>query len=371
MASLQQKIQQGLEKQPEQMSPTDLKVAHKNVLDSIKALKDASIAEPVDTQSKYDELAAQAEQLYKEKANRNEWLSLAQTIGNSLIKLGAARTGMEKGVDLSNAANPANLYDFGKSTDRAMDEYKTSLGELGRQRSQALDTAEAQRRQQMQGLGEESKFYGDQYSQLLRQKEQEASELAREKREEARQHIQEAKAAKSEEKSLKNQEIRRIDEMINDNQKKLQAAAQLSAQYKNYDDLSSKDQGRVDMAFSELAGKAGVDSDTLDTIREKSKEGTGLLGFMQSEDPEKKATLIDTEVAGPIREQLKRLEEQRARLSSPAAVQSTVAPTIAPAPKPAAGKLSQVQLREYATKNFKGNVEAARKFLTDKGYTVE
>lgn len=57
--------------------------------------------EEEEQKGKLADLRAEAKSLYKEKASRAEWLSLAETVGNALTKIGAASAGMRAGVPVS------------------------------------------------------------------------------------------------------------------------------------------------------------------------------------------------------------------------------------------------------------------------------
>lgn len=91
---------------------------------------------PPETKTALAEAMNRAEQLYSEQATRNEWLELAQTLGNAFARYGAAKAGVASGqgrnaqpYDMSNM-NLGPGIDYSKRTDRAHQEYSQRIRNL-------------------------------------------------------------------------------------------------------------------------------------------------------------------------------------------------------------------------------------------------
>lgn len=370
------------------LSKAEAQAALRNSLDAIEELRKQSASHPEVDLSKYDELEQRARDLYNQRADRNQWLDVAQTIGNSLIKLGMAQQGLRKGVDLSRASDPNLVHDFSKDTDRAFGDYKTDLATALEKRSQAIRAGEIGRREELDAaekkprqLGEVYKQKEDTYQQMLRQRDMLDRSAAQEERQAQRERDRQAAAEKKELEKEKTAEIKRLSDLIDDNQKQLSAANELVGQYNNYNNLNKRAKQQVDVKLGQLAGKAGIPSEVLNTIGEKSKEGTGIFGMFQSENPKAKAELVSSEVVDPLKQKLEELQEQRRQLTQSSGTMKAMPPSgsasgetqpaSSTAAKSAGKKMTRAQLSEYAQKNFGGNEAAARKFLEDKGYGIE
>jgi hypothetical protein len=105
-------------------TPDDSEV--KSATDRIDALiASYKPSDPSDV-SNFSEAEEEAKRLYQEKASRNEWLSLADKIGQSLVRLNAANQGLARGVDMSHVDLGQGI-DWDKQTDRDFKEYESEL----------------------------------------------------------------------------------------------------------------------------------------------------------------------------------------------------------------------------------------------------
>lgn len=106
--------------------------------------------------SRIDTLRKEAKDLYKERANRSEWLSLAERIGRSLAQLGAAQEGMSRGVDVS-GFNPGELTDYDSKIGRYKQEYMQDLGQFEKAEQGIRQQSQERFKTEMGGLGERLK----------------------------------------------------------------------------------------------------------------------------------------------------------------------------------------------------------------------
>lgn len=88
--------------------------------------------------SKYDEMEDQARQMFEDRSNRAEWLSLANRIGDAAIRLGAAQQGLRAGVNLANVGTGPE-YDKAGEERNALAAYQTQLTTLQHRRQAAIE----------------------------------------------------------------------------------------------------------------------------------------------------------------------------------------------------------------------------------------
>ena len=87
--------------------------------------------------------ADQARQQYQKDKNMNQWLSVAETLGQALVQLGAGAYGLKHGVDMSGLK--FNKTDWSKNIDRAMDELENKQEKLAVERREVLGERGAER----------------------------------------------------------------------------------------------------------------------------------------------------------------------------------------------------------------------------------
>jgi hypothetical protein len=104
--------------------------------------------------SKFQDAEEEAKRLYEERADRAEWLSLAETIGRGLIHFNLANQGLKSGVDLSGVKlEPATDWDA--RVKRYGDEYSTELARQGRLRTATMEQDREKQRTRREGLKDE------------------------------------------------------------------------------------------------------------------------------------------------------------------------------------------------------------------------
>lgn len=101
---------------------------------------------------KFVQARADAYRAYKEKADRNDWLEIAQNLVNSITQFASAQAAM--GTRFAGGNVPLTGIDYGARTARAGREYEMELGEVSAQEKAALteqERADRLRREEMAG----------------------------------------------------------------------------------------------------------------------------------------------------------------------------------------------------------------------------
>lgn len=151
-----------------------------------KQYKDALASLPQETPEDREEYRQQKKELrdlYKQQADRAEWISLADRIGNALVRYGAARAGEKSGVDMTQI-NYGPGYDLSSALSRAKQEYEQGYEDISEEQK-AKDAARKAKReaaaQEVEGKYRLSKFGADLEAQKASEKEKAADRASREK----------------------------------------------------------------------------------------------------------------------------------------------------------------------------------------------
>lgn len=294
--------------------------------DAIQSLQRNPLTrDTADWEAKMDE----AKKLYQSNANRNAWLSLAQTIGQGLIRIAAANEGMKNHVDMSHvdlgpgydveAANKRNLDEYKidlNSIDeqhrRAIEDYRQRLEDSGISFNDSLKKAEARLgmekdlyNQQMTGY---EKTLADRMSQnRLNQQENRQDERLKASDERQQNRFDQQQTMAGQKASLADLASREKELNI-----QKQAADQLAAGYQNYDTLDKKGKEKFNEQAQQLAGKAGI-ADKLPGMEEAARKGTGYFGLFQSAKPEVMSQQLN-KASSDIKAQLDALRQKRVDL---------------------------------------------------------
>lgn len=369
----------------------------RSILDQIRSAK-RETATPASYEM-YQQAEDRAKELYESKANRDEWLSLAEKIGQSLIRLNAANQGLKHGVDLSGVnlgpgvdwESRANRY--GRELDRELQQAKegrVGARQLSQDEQRRLDTDYEDR---LAALNKQYDFakskYGQEVSAAEQQRREEsmaerADRSARERESAADRRAREAdaRAARRDEQQQSafetRENLKQLSAEERDAQKQLEARQTLINQLQREDDFSNRGKERLRSKYGELAGKAGLDLDSLMTnLEEQETLLPSWLGGKSAEaEKQAKKEILGSKISetrnmldalrkrrqaliGGQKEGAPRTEELPSSLSS-----STQEPT-------AKGTLSQEDLAAYAAQHFNGNIAGAKKFLEDQGYAIK
>lgn len=112
--------------------PTDAEV--KPLLSKMQA--QSVFATSPEEKSKWEQKIDDAKKLYQDKASRNEWLGVAQTLADAVARGGAAAYGAQHNMNLSNIATGAGA-DYNAKTAQAFRDYQSDVGQA--EKGQALD----------------------------------------------------------------------------------------------------------------------------------------------------------------------------------------------------------------------------------------
>lgn len=292
----------------------------------------------------WDHLESEAKRLYQEKADRNSWLDLAQTIGQGLSRLYAADQGLKHGVDMS-GFQPVKGTDYGEKTERAGKDYLTELERIERSRGRAEKRADAEFDRKLQTLkeriGGERAIYGEKMD-TYRSGERAAADRARQDRADDKYQARLTAAEEKEQARIRSQEIRELSAQ----KKELDQAVTLLSTGK------SKDASKAGIHLA----KAGLDTEDIEAV-DAAQVDEGLL--FDSKNPKKAIPVV--------KEKLKSIEE---RLRALKAGRSSGSKSTSTPPSTGAGSVTSSDVSNYAKQYFSGNVDAARKYLEDQGYAI-
>lgn len=219
---------------------------------------------PQSAADRFKEERDRAYQMYNEAKTRNEWLELAQLLGQTATQYGAARVGVRTGRDMTGIQIPS--IDFGARTEREAKLLQTRLGDIEEQ--QKLEQREKERQQE--------KEYNDLRIGLLREqtrneKAAAAGKLSAEER--------------LERTTLKDMLTKQIDAA----QKSYTAALTFANQAAMEEDLSPKSLKKIEEKAPGLLAQAKIDPTELAQIE---KDATKKGWVWDSIDKEKKQQLI-------------------------------------------------------------------------------
>lgn len=225
----------------------------------------------------------QAYQMYNEAKSRNEWLELAQILGQAVTQFGAAQVGMRTGRSMAGLQIPG--IDYGARTAQEQRLLETRLRDIGGEQEREERLAERLRREELdrQRLGLERRKVA------LEEKESGMPKESAEERE-----------IRREERVASQKEFTQKKEAI---QKALGAQQIIASEVTNI-----KAKQKAQEVLAEESAKAGLD---LASIIEQSQV-PGLFGT----STDQKAVLTNIKAA------LKQLEEGRQRAPIPATMQT-------------------------------------------------
>ena len=346
--------------------------------------KKRDVVDPADM-SALDQAEEKAKELYERGASRAEWLSVAERIGNSLVRLGAAEAGLRKGVDTSGVQLDKGT-DWESRIARYGKEYEGELSRLGKKRTSLQDAVEAAQKRRDIEFEDQRRIDDKDYGLLQDDWKQRTDTYQADRAAADRRALQaddqafrlrlsrEERAAKPpktdpRDRDLLRYELGAIKDEIKDLQSKEQNAIAAASVISSIDGLDKKSIQKLETQQPGLLGKAGITPEQLTAIE---TDATSKGRLWDSVDENKRRELIQERIVDPIRSRIEELKKQRDGLLRSGGVAPAAAPAAAPAGRSSSkGTVSASKLKEYADGNFSGNLEAARKFLTDQGFTVE
>jgi hypothetical protein len=250
-----------------------------------------------------------ARELYQERASRNDWGEVAQTVGRALAQYGAARSGMRSGQDMSNLPMGRGI-DFGSRGDRLLQEYRQDIAN-----ARDLDQLDRQAAQEARQTGQKEYGRKEDYLKtalsIARGREEEQARLARERAGDARSDSRESLA----DKRLQLQDIREQEKLL---QKQLQARQQLVNELGREEDLSPRSAKKLQEKYGQLAAQGDVDLNQLQAELVSTDKPGRLWGT--NPDPEARKKKLADKVE-EIKALLAETRKAREQLLGPVAPQ--------------------------------------------------
>lgn len=329
----------------------------KTILDDMTTMADSpeyQRSTPPETQGKLTAAIQAAKELHQREATKNDWLDVAQTLAGAVAQFGAARSGLRTGRDMSNIAMSPNT-DWAGRTARSQRDYLETV-------RQAEQGAEAERRNWADTETTKKQDYSQKYEPLkerLRNAQQLESDEERARREAGLEGTREKK-----EQSRNDLQERRMELAELTNQEKV-AREQLKARQTlvnqlQQEDLSTKDQKKLEAKYGSLAASGNVDLPQLQTELSSTDKPGKLWGT--NPDPEARKSLLSSKVLETknLLDSIAARKKELLGQAAPASVQSAEGKT-----SPSPGKDSQVE--QYA-KQYNLDYEQAKKVLVGRGY---
>lgn len=307
-----------------------------------------------------------ARELHQKQSTRNDWGQVAEMISRSLTKYGAAQAGAKHGVDVVSKLDYGPGVNWESRQNRAMDQYKQSVGEA--------DAAHRRDRQTADDLGGRRKEdFGRQEGYLqtalrdAQQKERAEIDAAREEAR-LRQSLgrEDARAKKDDERSNlqeRKMELAENNRELKDLAKQQQAQATLANQLLQEKDLGTKSRKKLEEKYGALAATAGEDLSSL----QARVDATDKKGFLwNSQDPEARRQVLFGEGsrATTLKQEIDALRERNRQLLSGGRQTQEQAP-------PEASDTGRDSTIEKYAEQYGLDYDTAKSILTQRGYSSE
>lgn len=349
-------------------------------LDQLKKLsEDEALARgvPDDTRQTLKDAISGAEDLYKRKASQNEWLDVAQTLGQAATQFGAAQAGMRSGRDMSGL--PLNKgVDYNARTDQAFRDYQQSIRNAG-------ENAAIDRDQFQEGAKSRESDFSKQHGYLS---EALKASMAHEHDQELEKKLGAAEKERADRESRRDSDailrmnVKELDTEEKSLADKLRAAQNVSNAYSQMGDADKKNLDKLNMALGPEASKADINLASLRSDMD-SKTKPGLLNRMTggvipttTEDTAAQQGVLDSKVSD-IRNQLDVIRARKQEMlrgpkstgpaSAPPSSGGGVRKEASPPPSDPANVFTAEQLTTYATQ-YNMSEDQARKYLESQGY---
>lgn len=336
--------------------PVEEENAYLSVAERLAKMKREAVSPADYTQVKAAE--DQAERLYNERADRSEWLSLAEKLGNAVTRIGASQAGNQMGADMSKIDYGPGIDWEGRNRryagdlDRSLSRGKTERSALDQTQATNQKVKDRDYEDTRDGTRADLDFkkyiYGqkyDTYQQSLRDgesfKRTQSATAAAENR--ADQRLQDADDRRSKSDAARSQddylklENARLGNEIKTGEGNLGGASGIAAGLVNYASMDKKSKAAFDKQLDELASKGAVSPGAIAEIKE-------------TDDPKTKELLVLKNLINPIKIRIEELKKQREDLIQGSKGQpsvtsrsssESVSTPVAPSPEPSDDLVSQ------------------------------
>lgn len=361
-----------------QEAPSDKEV--KTVLDSIRENK-RQIAPGADT-SELDAASDEAKKLYTERANRAEWMSVAERIGNAAVKIGTANAAMKGDVDVSGFKDIAPT-DWEGRIGRYAKDYETDLGS-NEKKKQSLRDKVKDTQSGLDKTYEDSSHSLDKDYDFAKYKYGQDNDTFQDGNKAAAafdradtldRNSQGRKASADSDRDARDTKKMTVSDLqtqLKQAEEQKKAAVTAASALASQEDLSPKSVTKLEQTMPGVLGRAGITPEQIAAI---NKEATTKGWFTDSVDNDKRNTAIQSQILDTADKKISTLRQALDQVlqggARGGAAQAAPAATTTTPPK---GRITAQQLQEYATKHYPGKVdgvEKSRAFLTQSGYTVE
>lgn len=330
---------------------------------------------PDDTKKTLQDAISRAENLYKAKSTQNEWLEVAQTLGQAATQFGAAAAGSKSGRDMSNLQF-AKGPDYQGRTDRAFREYQQDLRNAGELATTNREATMDRLRSNNAEYSKKKDFLGE----GLREARSKEEGDTRQAREDDREKLRIDLENKREADAIRRMGVSDLDKQERSLSDKLKAAQNVSNIYSQLGDADKRSTDKLNMALGPEAAKADIPlSDLKQQLETAKKPGiinraTGGLIPTETEDTDKQKGILDSKVQD-IRTRLYEIRNRKQELlgGSAPSTPSTGGAENKEVPPPPAGPSSEkiidaAKLTAYA-KKYGMSEDKARQYLESQGYT--
>jgi hypothetical protein len=350
-------------------------------LDKLDTLQPNTAASTPETQ-RFVQARADAYRAYKEKADRNDWLEVAQNLVNSITQFASAQQAM--GTRFEGGNLPLKGIDYGARTARAGREYEMELGQVGAEEKAAETASERADRLRREELSLKRQTLGEKIGaerERVRQQESDVKDVERQalnlysiinsnRRNDADNLAAlERKTAEIEGrgraaagKDLDNH-IKALETEAKALTPKIQSANALSGSSKDSDYKKNLATFATALGKSEEELKAEADSNSGWFTLNKTYIKENIAGKQAAEWARQQQEL-QRQIAD-----LKRVKFGGEAVSAATASASQPATTPGQAPAPGGKVVTAAQIAAYATQ-YKMSPDAAKSYLTSQGYQI-
>lgn len=302
-----------------------LQKSRKNVeaLEGLANDPDYASKAPQGSQASLKQAISDARDLYTRKANQNDWLDVAQTLGRAVAQFAGAQRGLSSGnsrygTNMSNLDMGAPI-DYNARSARAMQEYQQDIKNAKEandiDRQQYLDDASEKKAEydRLSGAYKEGASVYDAQGRTI------AGELS------ANARANRANKAQSDrdDRQLRQMNASDLDKQAKTLADQIRSGQELANNLGQEEDLNTKDADKLKAKYGALAGKAGVDLPSAmeqyqANAPKRNREifGVGIPGTetTDTKNPQTRQSLFDALGISDKMQQLQDIRDKKAKL---------------------------------------------------------